>query len=150
VGLTRLPRRRTSATLPYVASRILIVDDSEYFRVTARELLAARGFELFAAAADGEAALAAVSRGCPDGILLDINLPGRDGIAVAVSLIAACPSARIVLTSSDVDDVPGEVLADCGAVAFVPKTELAVTELEQLFNGHPPQAAGTAPPPGQA
>ncbi len=59
----------------YVASRILIVDDSARFRALAAELLAMRGFEVLAEASDGEQALAAVARSRPDGILLDINLP---------------------------------------------------------------------------
>jgi CheY-like chemotaxis protein len=131
--LPPLPVRQVAAKIRQVTSRILIVDDSQHFRRTAGKLLTARGFELVAAAADGEAALAAAARACPDGILLDINLPGRDGFAVATSLAAACPAARIVLTSSDVDDVPGEELAACGAVAFVPKIKLASADLQRLF-----------------
>jgi hypothetical protein len=41
----------------------------------------------------------------------------------------------IVLTSSDTEDVPSAVLTTCGAVAFVPKTELATSDLEALFAG---------------
>jgi DNA-binding NarL/FixJ family response regulator len=116
-----------------VTSRILVVDDSEHFRRTASELLAARGFELLDQAVDGDAAVAAASRDHPDGILLDINLPGRDGFAVAACLASTCPAARIVLTSSDVDHVPSEVLHACGAAAFVPKTGLTAADLRQLF-----------------
>jgi CheY-like chemotaxis protein len=118
-----------------MASRILIVDDSPGFCAVAAELLAARGFELFGAAADGEQALAAVAGGCPDGILLDINLPGSDGFAVAASLATACCGARIVLTSSDAGQVPAQVLRACAVVAFVPKQELAAADLKTLFFG---------------
>jgi len=121
----------------HVAYRILIVDDSELFRRTAAQLLAKRGFEPTGAVADGETALAAVSADCPDGILLDINLPGRDGFAVAASISSVCP-AVIVLTSSDTDEVPSAALKACGAAAFVPKIELAMADLEGLFaNGRP-------------
>lgn len=116
-----------------MTSRILIVDDSERFRLTAVELLAARGFELLDPAADGDEALAAASRDRPDGILLDINLPGRDGFAVAATLASTCPAARIVLTSSDVENVPSEILKACGAAAFVAKTRLPVADLGELF-----------------
>ncbi len=135
VGFTRLPVNRSAASIRYVANRILIVDDSPHFRVTAAELLAARGFELVEEAADGEQALAAVAGQCPEGILLDINLPGPDGFAVAASLAAACPRARIVLTSADVGYVPAQILETCAAVAFVPKQELAVADLRALFAG---------------
>ncbi len=117
----------------YVTKRILVVDDSTHFRQSAGELLAARGFELIGSAADGEAAIAAVGQACPDGVLLDINLPGRDGFVVAASLSAACPTTRIVLTSADVDNVPLSALRACGAAAFVPKVELATADLDGLF-----------------
>jgi hypothetical protein len=40
-----------------------------------------------------------------------------------------------VLTSSDVDGLSTAVLDDCGATAFVPKTELAIVDLGRLFSG---------------
>lgn len=118
---------------PYVGYQILVVDDSPRFRAAAAELLAARGFELFDVAADGPQALAAVAGRCPDGILLDVNLPGPDGFAVASSLAAACPVARIVLTSTDADCAPPQVMGTSAAVAFVPKQELATADLRALF-----------------
>ena len=116
-----------------MTSRILIVDDDPDFRALAAGLFSERGFETPMTAADGEQALAAATGGCPDGILLDINLPGRDGFAVADSLSAACPGARIVLTSADVDHVAARTLLTCPAVAFVAKQDLAVTDLRALF-----------------
>jgi CheY-like chemotaxis protein len=128
-----LPGQPPPARIRYVATRILIVDDSPQFRAVAVELLTVRGFELLEAAADGEQALAAVAGGCPDGILLDINLPGSDGFTVSSSLAAACPAARIVLTSADAHYVPAEILRTCAATAFVPKQELAAADLSALF-----------------
>ena len=124
----------------YVASRILIVDDSARFRALAAELLAMRGFEVLEEAADGEQALAAVARSRPDGILLDVNLPGQDGFTVAASLAAACAGARIVLTSADTRQVPAEVMKTCAAIAFVAKQDLAVADLKTLF-ARPPTSA---------
>ena len=118
-----------------VGKRILIVDDNPDFRAAAAELLADRGFELIDEAAGGDEAFSAVSRACPDGVLLDINLPGRDGFAVAASLAAACPRVRIVLTSSEVDRVAAQVVKDCGATVFVPKEQLATARLHELFAG---------------
>ena len=117
-----------------MAGHILIVDDDVIFRTLAAELLASQGFDVFDEAADGEQALAAVAGGCPDGILLDINLPGLDGFTLATSLAAACPDAKIVLISADIDHVPAEVLETLRAPsAFVPKQELAVADLRALF-----------------
>jgi CheY-like chemotaxis protein len=116
-----------------VGKRILIVDDNPDFRAAAVELLAERGFRLIDEAADGDEAFSAASRARPDGILLDINLPGRDGFAVAALLASACSRATIVLTSSEADWVPAQVVKNCGATVFVPKDQLATARLRELF-----------------
>jgi CheY-like chemotaxis protein len=132
VGLTRLPPG--SATRHDLrVSRILIVDDSPQFCVAAAELLADRGFEVIAAAGDGQQAVAAAAQRNPDAILLDVNLPGADGFTVAARLAETCPRAAIVLTSAELRAVPAPMLADCAAVAFVPKDELAAADLKTLL-----------------
>jgi CheY-like chemotaxis protein len=131
-----------------VICRILVVDDSEYFRRAAAKLLSARGFEPLTAC-DGEAALAAVSGDCPHGILLDIGLPGQNGFAVAALIASACPAATIVLTSSEMDDLPSAVLTNCSAAAFVPKIKLATTDLETLFAGTGSGSGSRLESPGQ-
>jgi CheY-like chemotaxis protein len=116
-----------------VAIRILIVDDDASFLGLAAELLAERGFDVSGKASDAPAALDAAARQCPDGILLDINLPGPDGFATAAALSRTCPSARIVLTSAGVRHVATEIVHGCSADAFVPKEELATADLGALF-----------------
>jgi CheY-like chemotaxis protein len=116
-----------------VVRRILVVDDSAAFRRAAADLLVLRGYEVAGSAEDGPAAVEAASRACPDGVLLDVNLPGVDGLAVARALAALCPAASIVLTSADVEDVPAAELARCGAAAFVPKEDLAAADLTRWF-----------------
>jgi DNA-binding NarL/FixJ family response regulator len=71
----------------------------------------------------------------PDGALVDVNLPGLDGFAVAAALAARCPGIRTVLISSDVDSVVPAELAQCGALAFVPKTDLVNADLGALLAG---------------
>jgi CheY-like chemotaxis protein len=117
--------------------RILVVDDSSRFRWTAAKLLAMRGLEAFRMVAGGDEALAVIDGVCPDGVLLDINLPGRDGFEIAAALSRRCPTVPIVLTSSDVDDVDSSRLESCGASAFIAKTELASADLELLFGWKP-------------
>jgi CheY-like chemotaxis protein len=118
-----------------VGRRILIVDDNPDFRAAAVELLVEYGFQSIDEAADGDEAFSAASRARPDGILLDINLPGQDGFAVATLLASACPQVRIVLTSSEPDWVPAQVLKNCGATMFVPKDQLATAHLHEIFVG---------------
>jgi CheY-like chemotaxis protein len=133
LGLALLPEANRLGTIAGVGIRILIVDDDAGFLGLAAELLADRGFDVLGMATDATAALAATMRECPDGILLDINLPGRDGFATAAALSQACPSARIVLTSAAVRHVAADILRGCSADAFVPKEDLATADLDHLF-----------------
>lgn len=128
-----MPEGFRLGTIAVVGIRILIVDDDMSFLGLAAELLEVRGFDVLGKAMDAAQALAVTSRERPDGILLDINLLGRDGFATAAALSQACPSARIVLTSADVRHVSAEILKECSADAFVPKEELATTDLDDLF-----------------
>jgi len=81
-------------------SRVLIVDDEESIRRSLAGLLSDEGWEV-AAVADGEAALAAVrdEGGALDIVLLDIAMPGRDGLAVLEELRATHPELPVVMMS---------------------------------------------------
>jgi DNA-binding NarL/FixJ family response regulator len=119
-----------------MVARVLVVDDSAAFRHAAAALLTMRGFAMLPDATDRAAALdIAATHGCPDGALVDVHLPGDDGLDVAAALHLACPSARIVLTSSDVDRISATDLVQCGALAFLPKDELALADLRALLGG---------------
>ncbi len=61
--------------------RVLIVDDSKMIREMGREALGAVGLEIVEAA-DGNAALREYSRSQPDLVILDVNMPKRDGFSV--------------------------------------------------------------------
>jgi two-component system, OmpR family, response regulator MprA len=77
-----------------VAEALLLVDDDAPIRRMLARTLAAEGYEV-EAVADGGAALAAVERSVPDGIVLDVTMPGVDGLAVTRRLRAkgfACRS----------------------------------------------------------
>jgi DNA-binding NarL/FixJ family response regulator len=112
-----------------MGTRVLIVDDDARFRALARELLQTSGYTVVADAADGEQALAAARRVHPDAALVDVQLPDTDGLTLARQLAVINSGLRIVLTSTDPTLVDSAALAQCGAVAFVPKDELAVTDL---------------------
>jgi CheY-like chemotaxis protein len=114
-------------------TRILIVDDDPRFRALARTLLEAAGYVIAAEAADGAHALTAADRVQADAALVDVQLPDIDGLALARQLRETDGSLRIVLTSTDRTLVPPGALAESGAVAFVPKDKLALTDLAPLI-----------------
>jgi len=116
-----------------MAKRVLIVDDHPSFRLTARALLEAEGFEVVGEAADGAGAIEQAQRLRPDVMLLDVQLPDMDGFAVAEALSRNGWSPAVVLTSSrDLSDF-GSLVTTCGARGFVPKAELSADRLSTLL-----------------
>jgi DNA-binding NarL/FixJ family response regulator len=83
-----------------VAWTVLIVDDHAGFRSGARSLLEAEGFDVLGEAADGESAVEQARRLRPQVVLLDVQLPGIDGFAVAERLAAEPAAPAVVLISS--------------------------------------------------
>lgn len=85
--------------------RVLIVDDEERFRENMAKLLRLKGFAP-EAVGDGQAALAAVAQRPYDVVLLDVKMPGMDGVAVIRGLKAAGCSAQVIFLTghASVDD----------------------------------------------
>jgi CheY-like chemotaxis protein len=123
-------------------TRILIVDDDARFCARARTVLETSGYTIAAEAADGAQALAAVERFSPDAAFVDVQLPDIDGLALTRRLHQTDGSLRIVLTSTDPTLVAPAALAQSGAVAFVPKDKLAITDLAPLLGDDRGQATG--------
>ena len=72
--------------------RVLVVDDQAPFRMAARMVLKrAEGFELVGEAATGEEAVDRVAELAPDLVLMDINMPGINGIEATRQIVAAKP-----------------------------------------------------------
>jgi CheY-like chemotaxis protein len=120
---------------PSVQTRVMIVDDDPRFRALARTLLEARGYVIVAEAADGAEAIAAAKIVSPDAALLDVQLPDTDGLVLARTLRETGNGLRIILTSTDPTLVSKAALAESPALAFVPKDELAITDLAPWLDG---------------
>jgi CheY-like chemotaxis protein len=117
-----------------VAWSLLVVDDDAWFRARARALLEADGFRVVGEAPDGEAALEAARRMRPDVVLLDIQLPGLDGFAVADSLAAGDEPPIVVLTSSRPAEAFRSRLQAAPSVrAFITKADLSGRCLSALL-----------------
>ncbi len=111
---------------------VLIVDDHDVFRESARALLEAEGFAVVGCAADGASALAAVQRLCPEVVLLDIQLPDLDGFAVAERLATVPDPPRVVLISSRDAAAYGPRLDAAPICGFLAKRELSGASLAAL------------------
>ena len=126
------PTRSLSATITDVMS-VLIVDDHPGFRRIARALLEAEGFEVVGEATDGEEALRVAADLAPTLVLLDVQLPGIDGFEVASKLTAGGGGPDVVLVSSRDGSDFGPLVAQSGALGFVPKDELSGERLTALL-----------------
>jgi two-component system response regulator AlgR len=112
--------------------RVLVVDDQEpYRRAMASVVAATDGFVVVGTATSGEECLALAPDLRPDLVLLDVNLPGLDGIQAARALTTE-PGGPVVLLLStyDVDQVD---LAGSGAAAYVAKAELGPDRLSAAW-----------------
>jgi len=109
-------------TDPAPRIRILLVDDQQLIRLGMRMVLDAEdGLEVVGEAADGREALAAVQRLQPDVVLMDVRMPGMDGIEATRSIVASSPASRIIiLTTFDLDEYAFAGL-NAGASGFLLK-----------------------------
>ena len=123
VGLTMRTRRS-----------VLLVDDHPAFRVAVRSVLDAEPtYTVVAEATDGEEAVALALRLRPDLVLMDVRLPGINGIEATRRILAQEPLTTVVLLSTVRRwDLPSDLLA-CGAVGFLQKEAVDPQALEELI-----------------
>lgn len=109
---------------------VLIVDDQAPFRRAARAVVSATpGFEVVGEAESGEEAVDLAADLAPEMVLMDINLPGINGIEATRRITGARPEVVTVLLSTyREEDLPAGA-ADCGAAAYVHKEEFGPTVL---------------------
>lgn len=120
--------------------RVLVADDHALLRAGTRQILEAAGdIEVVAEAADGDEALARCAALRPDVALVDIRMPGPNGIEVAERLAAELPEVAVVVLSAYDDDAYVRAALACGVSGFLLKTTPAA-ELVQAVRS---AAAGT-------
>lgn len=114
--------------------KVLVVDDHRMF-ADALELLlgGVERIESIGTVGSGEEALALCEQSCPDVVLMDIDLPGMDGIEATRRLIEQCPDVAVVMVTGL---QPAGVMADAvaaGATGFVSKVR-APDELIEVID----------------
>lgn len=127
--------------------RLVIADDHALFRDGLRAILEAHGHQVVAEAGDGEAAVQATLEHHPDILLLDLRMPGIDGLHALQILHAELPDVPVVILTAVEDD---EALAEGirhGARGYVLKNLQAdrfVRMLEGVRRGEPALSPGVA------
>ena len=123
--------------------RVLIVDDQEPFRAVARAVVdLTDGFEVAGEVDTGEASVDAARELQPDLILMDVNLPGINGLEATRRILAQAdggtPVVVLVLSTYESDEYAPQA-ADAGAAAFISKSDFSPERLKAAW-----EAARTA------
>jgi two-component system, NarL family, response regulator DesR len=117
--------------------RLLLADDEHLIRTALAQMLDLEdGLEVVAQAASGDEALAAAVKHQVDLAVLDLQMPGLDGIAVAEALAKQLPGCRVVIVTSH--GRPGHLkrALAAGVAGFLPKTTSARTLAEVIRTVH--------------
>jgi DNA-binding NarL/FixJ family response regulator len=127
--------------------RVLVAEDHGLVRAGLEQLIENMDdVELVGTAADGAAAAALAAERQPDVVLMDLSMPGMDGIAATREIAKRAPGVRVVILTSFVDRPRILQALDAGAVGYLLKD----AEPEELHRGIRAAARGDSPLAPQA
>jgi len=115
--------------------RVLLVDDQPLFlQAMSAVVEETTGFDVVGESSSGEESLLAAAELLPDFVLMDVNLPGIDGLEATRRLRARqCPPVVLLLSTYD-EDAGAHFLAECGAAAYVTKSAFGPERLRDVWN----------------
>jgi len=102
--------------------RVIVADDDALVRRVLRDVLQRAGIVVIAEAAGGREAVELTLYYKPDIVLMDLLMPGTDGIAATREILAAQPAAKIVMISSSEDEELGLLTLRMGACGYLSKS----------------------------
>jgi DNA-binding response OmpR family regulator len=100
--------------------KVLVVDDELEVRQILQEFLAHRGYEVYAAES-GPEALNALDTFKPDVVLLDVRMPGMDGVETLKRMVALQPTLPVIMVTANADVGITSRLLGLGAADYIPK-----------------------------
>ena len=119
---------------------VMLVDDHTVLRDGLRRCLEQAGFDVVADVGDGESALEIIADARPDVVLMDISMPGRDGIDVTRELRRLRPETGVVILTMFADEPTVRDALEAGAAAYLTKDCSAsdiVSTVSQVAQGTP-------------
>ena len=115
-----------------MGNRILVVDDAAFMRMTLKNILIKGGYEIAGEAADGKAAVEKYKELKPDLVLLDVTMPGLDGIGALKEIMAFDPNAVCIMCSAMGQQSSVIDAIQAGAKDFIVKPFMADRVLEAV------------------
>ena len=117
-------------------NRVVIVDDQAAFRSAARMVVdMSDGFEVVGEAETGEEAVAMVAALSPDLVLMDVNLPGIDGLEATRQIVTSGSKARVLVLSTYSATEYESAAQDAGASGFMSKDDFGPDSLVAAVSG---------------
>jgi DNA-binding NarL/FixJ family response regulator len=117
-----------------VTVRVLIVDDQEPFRLAARTVVELTdGFEVVGEAETGESSVQLARDLDPDIVLMDVNLPGINGLDATRQILADRQRVVVLLLSTYEAEEYAPRATEVGAAAYIPKSEFGPDRLEEAW-----------------
>jgi response regulator NasT len=102
------------------ASKVLIAEDEAIIRLDLKEMLEEEGFEVVGEASDGDAAMRLARERAPDLVIMDIKMPGMDGLTAAERIVSEDLAAVLILTAFSQKDLVQRA-AEAGALGYLVK-----------------------------
>jgi DNA-binding NarL/FixJ family response regulator len=113
---------------------VLVVDDQEPFRRAAAAVVdAIPGFVVAGVAQTAEESILMVCATPVDLVVMDVNLPGMDGVTAAARLAELADPPLVVLVSTYDEDELGERLPGSGSAAYLPKASFGAERLARVW-----------------
>jgi two-component system, NarL family, response regulator DegU len=99
----------------------MLVDDHSVLRQGMRRTFEEEGYEVVAEANDGNEAIRLAAQFSPDVIVMDVSMPGMDGVEATRRIITANPSQRIVMLTMHIDAAVMSDALKAGAIGYITK-----------------------------
>ncbi len=114
--------------------RVLLVDDqAPFLRAMSAVVEETAGFEVVGEASSGQESIRAAAVVRPDLVLMDVNLPGIDGVEATRRLRAGGSGPVVVLLSTYDEDAGEQFIAQSGAAAYVTKSAFGPDRLREVW-----------------
>ena len=114
--------------------RVLLVDDqAPFLRAMSAVVEETPGFEVVGEASSGEESILAAAELLPDFVLMDVNLPGIDGLEATRRLRGRRPPPVVLLLSTYDEDAGAHFVAECGAADYVTKSAFGPDRLREVW-----------------